>query len=317
MEKIYDSIVIGAGPSGLTAALYLARYGLDTIIIEKAFPGGQMTLTASIENYPGSSKVISGIELANEMETQVKNAGVQIITDDVCDIYASEDKKYGFIIESVNKKVYKTLSIIIATGAKYKKLQTPGEDQFIGRGISYCATCDGPLYKNKNIAVVGGGDSAVEEAIFLTAFAKKLILIHRRDRLRAAQRIQDQLLSKGNVELMLGHKVKEFAGEKSINKIIVENVNSGKITSVLIDGVFIFVGFSPNTEFLKIKNIVKLNKDGHVITDGDMSTSAEGIFACGDVREKQLRQISTAVGDGALAAHSAKLFIDNLRGTVY
>jgi thioredoxin reductase (NADPH) len=298
---MYDVIIIGGGPSGLTAAIYASRAGLKALIIEKAGCGGQMAITDALENYPGFSSV-NGFELAAKLEEQARNFGAKIIYDEVVEIQDGAVKK----VITAND-FYETKTIIIASGANPKKTRVKGEEQFIGKGVSFCATCDAPFYRNKAVVVVGGGDSAIQEASYLAKFASCVTVIHRRDNLRAAKSLQDKMLSYSNISTMYNSVLEEICGGEKIEKVIISNVKTGEKTEMKADGVFVFVGLIPNTLFLKN---AALDENGYIITDENMKTNIEGIFACGDVRKKVLRQVVTAASDGAQAAVSAQRQIE-------
>jgi len=298
-----DVVIIGGGPSGLTAAIYAARAGLDVLIIEKAGCGGQMAITDNLENYPGYSSV-NGFELAVKLEEQARNFGAEIAYDEVVSIEDGAVKKIITVNESFEAK-----TVIIASGASPKKLEIKGEEKFLGRGVSFCATCDAPFYKDKKAAVVGGGDSAVQEAIYLSKFASSVTLLHRRDKLRAAKILQEKILSYSNIDIMYDTIPEEIIGGEKIEKLIVSNVKTGEKQDLAIDGVFVFIGLLPNTSFLQT---LVLDEKGYIITDENMNTNTAGIFACGDARKKQLRQVVTAAADGAQAAISAQHYLELL-----
>lgn len=318
--KSFDLIIIGAGPAGLTAAIYARRAGLETAIIEKLIPGGQAALTALVENYPGFESV-SGPELMEKMKKQAENLKVKFISDEIISIrtLSSEGEGKGEGVTGFkltgSEAVYEALSIIIASGAAYKKLGVPGEEELTGRGVSYCATCDGPLFKNKEIVVVGGGDMAVDEAIYLTQFAKSVTIIHRRDRLRAQEFLANRAKENSKIKFLLNSILTEISGKETIEKIKVKDLKKETEKYYPCEGVFIFAGLLPNTGF--IKDLVLRDKNGYIVTDENMSASAHGIFAAGDVRKKGLRQIVTACGDGAIAAMSSYKYTSLLKGTAY
>lgn len=305
---MYDVIIIGGGPSGMTAAIYASRARLKTLLIEKAGCGGQIAITDHLENYPGFEQGINGFELAVKMETQAKAFGTEIVYGEVSSMQLA-DKTKKIVLS--NNKEYETKTVIIASGANFRKLGCPGEQEFIGKGVSYCATCDGPFFRNKEIAVIGGGDSALQEALYLTKFASKVNLIHRRNEFRAAKILQEKVLAESKINVIYDTVVEEISGNPigSVENVKLKNVKTGEISQLAVNGVFVFVGWLPNTAFLKDSGI-KLNDAGYIVTDDNMKTSLEGVFACGDVREKILRQVVTACGDGAVAAISAQNLLE-------
>ncbi|MBU1932454.1 MAG: thioredoxin-disulfide reductase [Candidatus Omnitrophica bacterium] len=307
----YDAVIIGGGPAGLTAALYASRARLKTLVIESMTVPGQAILTDSIENFPGFPGAINGFKLIEKFKEQARHFGAELVTGDVKKIEGFE-KGFKVVLE---KRAYSSLSVIIATGARPKKINIPGEERLTGRGVSYCATCDGALYKDREVAVLGGGNSAVEEALFLTRFAKKVSLIHRRDRLRATKILQEQAAANNKIEFILESKPVEIKGQDKVTGVILENIKTGKKTDQACDGVFIFVGYEPNTAIFK--DVLDLNDKGCILADPDMSTSQKGIFACGDCTQKLLRQVITACGDGATAAFSAQQYVEELKGIAY
>ena len=301
---MYDVIIIGGGPAGMSAAIYAARARLKTLIIEKAGCGGQIAITDHLENYPGFETGINGFELAVKMQTQATTFGSEITYGEVLSIDVSNKLKKVILQD----KEYETKTIIIASGANFKKLNVSGEQEFIGKGVSYCATCDGPFFRNKEIAVVGGGDSALQEALYLTKFATKVNLIHRRNEFRAAKILQEKVLANEKINIILDSVVEEINGTQMLESLKVKNVKDGNIKNLAVSGVFLFVGWQPNTKFLESSNI-KL-ENGYIITNENMETNLDGVFACGDVRKKQLRQVVTAAGDGAISAISAQHYIE-------
>ena len=312
---IYDAIIIGGGPAGLSAGIYTSRAKLKTVLLEKLVPGGQLLLTAQIENYPGFEKEIQGLELTQWMTNQAKNLGLNIVNDEVVSIKHVHKDGHKFILKTISGKELKSLSVIVTSGAHWKKLGVPGEEELIGRGVSYCGTCDGPLVKAKDVIVVGGGDKAVEEALFLTKFANKVTLVHRRDRLRAVEGLQERLFANPKIEVVWDSTVTGILGEKCVSGVKVDNKKTGKATEIKCGAVFIFIGIAPNSAFLK--GAVDLDEKGFVITDSDMRTSLDGIFAAGDLRKKSLYQIATAVGEAATAAFSAQKYVEELKGIAY
>jgi len=312
MADNYDLAIIGGGPAGLTAGIYGARAGLSTVILEKLSPGGQVMTTDILENYPGFTEPIGGFELVDRMVQQATNFGVEIQNAEVTGIKSDDKLK----ILDLGGKSISAIGVIIATGAYHKRLGVPGEDRFWGRGVSCCATCDGMFYKGKKVVVVGGGDTAVKESLFLTKFASEITIVHRRDRLRATKVLQDKILSiPEKVKFEWKSAVKEIMGDEKVSAVRLVSVEDNSEKILDCDGVFIFVGFTPTTDFLK--GLVEMDERGYIITDDDMKTSVHGIFACGDARKKSLRQIITACGEGATAAFSAQHYIENIKGVAY
>lgn len=306
---MYDIIIIGGGPAGLTAGLYAGRSKLKTLIIEKAVAGGQISGTAFVENYPGSIPEATGMGLSERMLEQA---------EEFCDIKYEDVKEVE--LEGKVKKVvtdggeYEAKVIIISSGATHRKLDVPGEDEFANRGVSYCATCDGPFYTGLDIYVVGGGDSALEEASYLTRFGRSVTIIHRRDEFRASGVVVDNIKKNDKIKLELDSVVKEIKGSKESEVLVVENVKTGEIKELKSDdnspiGVFIFIGYIPQTEIFEGK--IEMN-NGYIITDEDMKTNVEGVFAIGDTREKKVRQMVTAAGDGCIAAVLANRYLEGV-----
>jgi len=299
----YDLIVIGGGPAGLTAGLYGARGGLNTLIIERGAPGGQAGQTDRIENYPGFPEGISGLDLAFKFTEQAQRHGARLEMGTVEKVDFSGEIKRVW----TNEAEYTGRAVIIATGASPRPLEVPGEETLRGRGVSYCATCDGAFFRGKKVAVVGGGDSAVEEALFLTRFAEQVTIIHRRDRLRAIKVLQQRAQENPKISFYWNTVVEAILGENKVEALRLKDVVSGGTWEEPFDGVFIFIGLKPNTEFLG--NAIALDENGYIITREDLSTSAPGVFAAGDVRAKAFRQVTTAVGDGAAAAMAAQRYL--------
>lgn len=308
----YDIVIIGGGPAGLTAGIYAAWMKAKAVLIEKAAPGGQVLLTERIDNYPGFPDGINGPELSEKMEIQARKFGLEIINAEVEKVEKNENKLKIRLKNGVEILAY---SVIIATGASVKKLGVKGEDDFIGKGVSYCATCDGPFFKNKEIALIGGGNAAVEEAVFLTKFVKNINLIHRKSMLRAAESVQEALKKTGKVTYYLESVVLEILGKNKVEGIRIKNVATGNEKIINCDGVFVFVGVTPNTEIFK--DLLNLDKNGFIKTGDDMAAELSGIFACGDVRIKDLKQVITASGDGAVAAFNAERYVEKIKGIVY
>jgi len=303
----FDLIIIGGGPAGLTAGIYAARARLNVVLIEKIAPGGQILVTDLIENYPGFPGGITGVDLVAKMTEQADQFGLEIITGDVISIdFAATVKTVHLSDQSLT-----ALSVIAATGASPRKLGVPGEDGFFGKGVSTCATCDAPFYKEKIVAAVGGGDTAVQETLFLTRFVKKVYLIHRRDELRATAILQERALADDKIEILWDTIVTGMEGLFSLEKLSIQNVKTGEAAQLAIDGCFVWVGIKPNGIFLT--DFVKCDEYGFILTDENMETSTAGIFAAGDGRSKLVRQISTAVGDGAVAAVSAEHYIESVK----
>lgn len=301
---IYDVIIVGGGPAGLTAAIYSSRARLSTLLIEKSGCGGQMAITDLLENYPGFAGGVNGFELSMKLEEQAKDFGTEIVYDEVVNLELEGDIKN---IVTVNN-TYKAKTIIIAAGANIKKLGIQGEEKFIGSGISFCATCDAPFFKEKDVLVVGGGDSALQEAVYLAKFAKNVTLVHRRNEFRAAKILQERILSHPNISVVLNSTPEEIIGENSVEAVKLKNVETGQTQILKVSGVFVFVGWLPNTDFI---SNMSLDEFGYIITDENMKTSVKGVFACGDIRKKQLRQVVTAASDGAQAAISAQHYLEN------
>lgn len=301
-----EVIIIGGGPAGLTAGLYMARARLNILLIERLAPGGQVLLTDWIENYPAYPDGISGIDLVQKMVAQVQKFGLGISRGVVESISLPETVKEV----KVNGNVLGCRCVIIATGAQPKRLGVERESDLIGRGVSFCATCDGPFFKDQEIAVVGGGNAAIQEALFLTKFARKVFVIHRRNRLRATGILQERAFSNKRIEFVWDTVVEKILGSDKVEGLTLRNVKTNSHSVLPLQGVFIFIGIRPNTDFIKDLPIV--NQEGFIVTNENMETSIPGIFAAGDVRDKLLRQISTAVGDGAVAAFAAEKYIENL-----
>jgi thioredoxin reductase (NADPH) len=306
-SSTYDIIIVGGGPAGLTAGLYASRARLKTLLLEKMALGGQVNNSEHIENYPGFENKISGFELAQNLEKQAKGFGLKVEIGAVNEVSLSDNHTKTL---KVNDQELLCKALIVATGSEPNKLNIPGEEKLLGRGVSYCATCDGPLFRDKEVAVVGGGDAAVEEALFLSRFAKKVHIIHRRDQLRAIKILQERIFSVKNVHFIWDTVVDKIEGEQSVESILLKNVKNNTKMSLPVNGIFIYVGLTPNTEW--IKNTLPLHEQGFVETNERMETSLPGVFAAGDVRYKLLRQIATAVGDGSTAAFAAEKYLETL-----
>jgi thioredoxin reductase (NADPH) len=305
--QTYDIAIIGAGPSGLTAGLYAGRGGLRAAVIEKMMPGGLVANTERIENYPGFPEGVSGFDLAQKMQAQATKFGAQFVSDEANAI-AVEPK--SFTVTLASKAQIRTKALIIATGAYPRMLGVPGEKELLGKGVSYCAVCDGAFFKGQDVAVVGGGDSAVQEAVYLAGLCSKVTVIHRRSALRAAESLQRTAFKNQKISFLWNKAVTTITGDKLVEGIRIMDKETMKEEALPVSGVFIYVGYHPNSG--AVKDLVKLDENGYVITDQNLMTSVPGIFAAGDVRQKLVRQISAAVGDGATAAIAAQQYIENL-----
>ncbi len=303
MDHIFDIIIIGGGPAGYTAALYAARAGFDAVVLERMAPGGQMALTGEIDNYPGFDEGINGFELGMKMQKGAERFGAKTLYTEVKSVEFTGDIKK--IEASVGVFLGKT--VVISTGADPRRLGISGEDKLLGRGVHYCAHCDGRFYKDKTVIVVGGGNSAAADALYLSRLAKKVFVVHRRDSLRATKIYHEPLLKADNVEFVWNSTVSEFIANDKLTGIKVTNVNSGAVTEIPCNGVFVSIGRTPATGFLA--GIVRLDDNGYVIADESTRTNVDGVFAVGDVRTKALRQVVTAVADGANAVHFAEEYL--------
>jgi thioredoxin reductase (NADPH) len=304
-ETDYDLVIIGAGPAGLTAGIYAARARMNVLLLEKAVPGGQILVTDWIENYSGFPEGISGFDLSEKMKIQAEELGLKIETAEVHSLnLAGKVKEIILKDRSITSK-----SLIIASGASPRKLGI-GEDKFIGKGISFCATCDAPFFKDKIVVAIGGGDTAVQEAVFLTKFAKKVYLVHRRDKFRAEKILQERAFENDKIEIIWDSVATGVEGLFGVESVKIKNVKTNEEKTLKADGCFIWVGILPNTSFLN--ESLKTDETGFIQADKNMQASVPGVFAVGDVRDTPLRQIATAVGDGAMATVSAEHFIENL-----
>ena len=298
MDAIYDVIIIGTGPAGLAAAIYAKRAKLNMLLLDKSrFAGGQVLNTYEVDNYPGFPG-INGMELGKKFKEHAQNMGAEVVAEEVLSIKPQQDK----VLVETKKNTYETKTVLVATGADHKLLGVPGEEELTGMGVSYCATCDGAFFKNKRVAVVGGGDVAVEDAIFLARLCEKVYLIHRRDELRAVASLQEKLFSMDNVEVLWDTVVKEVQGKDKVEQLMVESVKDGSRQSLPVDGLFVAVGIAPNSGLLK--DVAEMDEGGYVKAGEDGRTSEPRIFVAGDIRTKALRQIVTAVSDGANAVHT-------------
>lgn len=306
---MHDLIIIGAGPAGLTAALYAGRYRLNTLLLEKMMPGGQIVLSHTIENFPGFPGGISTHELIDNFKKQVEELGVKIESDEVVNI-AHNSKAKTYIIKT-GSNTYEAKTVIVASGAQPRKLGVEGEEKLIGRGVSYCGTCDGPFFRDKEIVVVGGGDRAIEDAIFLTRYAKRVNLVHRRNQLRASKILEEKAKKEPKINFILESVIEKIEGEAKVEAVRIKNVKTNTQSELPCQGIFIFVGIKPNTDFLQ--NMLHKDSEGFIIVTQEMQTSLDGVFACGDCCKKNLYQVVNACGEAAVAAHSAHLYLLNTK----
>lgn len=300
---MYDLIIIGAGPAGLTAGLYAGRARLKTIILEKMIVGGRILMTENIENFPGFPAGVSTQELIQNMEKQVNDLGVEIASAKISEISCKEK------IVKTNEESYTAKAVIIASGAFPRKLGVPNEERLTAKGVSYCATCDGPLYREKNVVIVGGGDAVAEEALYLARFVKQVNIVHRRGDLRASPILQERLRENKKINFILNSVVTEICGANKVEAVKIKDLNSSAEGTVPCDGVFVYIGYLPDTDFAKGQ--IEMDEAGFIITGEGMGASCEGIFAAGDCRKKSLYQVITACSDGATAVHSACKYLTN------
>jgi len=303
MDKTYQVVIIGGGPAGLTAGLYCARSRLNTLLVEKGIIGGQITNAERVENYPGFPQGISGIDLGRLIHEQATSYGLETLLAEVIKVEPSP--RHNLVSTSEGDCLAE--AIIIASGSQFRKLGVPGEDKFVGKGVSYCATCDGPLYKGKTVAVIGGGDSAITEALYLTKFASSVKVIHRRSQLRASKILQERALAEPKIEFIWDTVVAGIEGERVIRQLMLKNTKNAKMSTLEVAGVFVAIGSEPNSA--QWRGLLPLDEGGYIITNELMETKIPGIFAAGDVRHNSARQAITAAGDGATAAISAERFI--------
>lgn len=314
MPEVLDLTIIGGGPAGLTAGLYAVRGGLETLVVEKGITGGQVVTTSDVENYPGFPEPVTGPELVERMEKQAARFGLKIRP--MCEASKIEIKEHLFHVALADPKEAPIVSkaLILANGNSPRLLGVPGEEKLRGRGVSYCATCDGALYRNREIVVVGGGDSALTEALFLTTYASKIHLIHRRDRFRGEKTYSDRVTSHPKINVVWNSVVSSVNGQDFVESVTVKNVQTSAETVLAVEGIFIFVGLDPNTAIVRNSPLISsiLSPDGYIITDQACKTKIEGLFAAGDVRSGNFKQIVVACSDGAVAYHSAYHYIDAL-----
>ena len=310
---MYDLIILGAGPAGLSAGLYAGRAKLKTLIIEKAIEGGQIAGTTDVENYPGI-KMISGMEIGMTMREQAENFGCEFVSDTIEEVELEGNVKKV----KTSGAEYQAKSVILATGAQARKIGAPGEAEFEGRGVSYCSTCDAAFYQDLDVYVVGGGDAAIDEALFIAKFASNVYIIHRRDQLRASKSLQDRAFANEKIHFIWDSAVEEIKGDKIVNEIVLKNLKTNELTSIKAEdepfGTFVFIGYIPETKLYE----GKVNMDGgYILTDDEMNTNIPGVFAAGDLRKKTVRQVVTAASDGAIAGINAEKYIAEQEGTLY
>ena len=306
MARKYQLIIVGGGPAGLTAGLYSARGGLKVLLIEKEVIGGQIANADRVDNYPGFPEGISGFELARLIHQQATNHGLETMSGEVTGLTS----RYGSNIVNTAEGDFIAQAVIIAGGSQFRKLEVPGEDEFLGKGVSYCATCDGPLFRDKAVAVVGGGDTAVTDALSLSKFASSVKVVHRRNQLRASKVLQRKAQTNPKIEFIWDNVVTEVKGKEKLTDLVLKNTKNDTISLVAVDGVFVAIGLVPNTEYLR--GVLPLDEGGYIITTELMETTVPGIFAAGDIRHNSVKQVIVAAGDGAVAALSAERFIDLL-----
>jgi thioredoxin reductase (NADPH) len=303
MDKNYQVVIIGGGPAGLAAGLYCARSRLNTLLIEKGIMGGQITNAERVENYPGFPKGISGIDLGQLIHEQAVSYGLETLLAEVTKVAPSQ--RHNLV--STSEGDFVAESIIVASGSQYRKLGVPGEDKLVGKGVSYCATCDGPLFKGKALAVIGGGDAAITEALYLSKFASSVKIIHRRDQLRASKIFQERAMAEPKIEFIWDTVVTQIEGDGLVKQLVLKNTRNDKISTLELAGVFVAIGSEPNSA--QWQGLLPLDERGYVITNELMETKIPGIFAAGDIRHNSARQAITAAGDGATAAISAERFL--------
>ena len=302
-KRNYQVIIIGGGPAGLTAGIYTARAGLDTLLIEREMIGGQIANVEKLENYPGFPEGIGGFELAQLMQQQAEKYGVQIAYTEATGLELKGNTKLVKTAEGD----FETKAVILTGAAKRRKLGVPGEAEFTGKGVSYCATCDGPIFRDKVVAIAGGGNAAITEALHLTHFASKVTVIHRRDQLRATAILQERAFAEPKINFLWDTGIEKIEGEDFVKRLRLNNLKTGAKSALEVDGLFVSIGFEPDTAYLK--GILPLDNEGHIITNSEMETAVPGIFVAGDTRSKLARQVVTAAGDGATAAISAERYL--------
>lgn len=309
-NKEFDLIIIGAGPAGLTAAQYGARSNLSTLLIDETMPGGQVNQIFNLENYPGVFPAVNGMEFVEKMESQAKAFGAEIIQAQV----ASVDLSGGKYTVKTSKNEFVSSALVLASGAEHRKLGVKGEAELSGRGVSYCATCDGPFFRNRRIVVIGGGDSACSEALYLATLSDKVTIVHRKSQFRAQKAVADQVLNNPNITSVFNSAVTEIQGDMKVTGVELTDTVTGEKSVLEADGVFIFVGMVPRTELFCT---LKTDEGGYIVTNEKMETGVPGLYVAGDIRSKPFRQIVTACSDGAIAAHQAEEYVRELRNEVY
>ncbi|MCG8453134.1 MAG: thioredoxin-disulfide reductase [Spirochaetales bacterium] len=310
MTPEWDLVVIGGGPGGMTAAQYGARANLKTLVIEEMAPGGAVLLISDMENYPGFPEPVNGYEFSDKMRGQTENFGAQFQSATATGLRKEGDI---YTVETTDGE-YTAYTVVLSTGAKHKHLGVPGEEEFSGRGVSYCATCDGPFFKNKKMLVVGGGDSACDEASYLANLTDRVVMIHRRDRFRAQKVLADRVKANPSIDVRFNHTLERIEGEGKVNKVVLKRTDTGETYEEEMDAVFVFIGAIPQTQ---LANDLAKDEGGYLITDQNMETSSTGLFVVGDVRSTPFRQVVVACGEGAVAAHVAAARIDDIKGEAY
>jgi len=306
---VWDVVIVGAGPAGLASAIYAGRSQLKTLVLDQMLPGGQLLVTEQIENYPGFFEGITGFELSEKFRKHAEKFGAEIVSGQLVNSVELDGNIFVVKTEGEN---FKGKTLIWAAGSTPRKLNVPGEAEFVGRGVSYCAVCDGAFFKDRVVAVVGGGDSALQESLYLTKFAKKVYLIHRRDKFRAVKILQDRVKENEKIELLLNRVVTSINGRDFVESVTLKDTVTGKEEKLVTDGVFIFIGNEPNVS--PVIHLVETTENGFIVTDDEMRTKTSGLFAAGDVRHKPLKQVVTAAADGAIAAMSATKYLEEREG---